>query len=420
VRQICGNSAQFAEIEAFLGTAMNVRKFLIPVLALVVLFGASIVAQPALAQSCISPGTGTGPGNPPVFIACPTSRPSSSSGGYGQFQQDILIGNVGTITQTVRDQIHRRLMGTSTIATPLRFTGEDPEFDNSNPFAAMGVTDPFNALAYGKVYTKAPPMAPASQWIYGANLIGSGDQTTTFGTQIGIGTVTGAFDVTKIGIFNTNDALTFIGTASGSWAHDFSGPLSEWDSDTPAVSGTLSYLNGAFSADFTALASWTSYSSGLGGLPTNNSVISYTGNAQYRFDLPYSVFFEPTGGVTYTDAFSSGFGTEAADYTELHAGARVGTEMKWMGYTIEPQLSGAVFKVVDYNVDNAILAPSIIPANPNLGLGGRGSAKITVLWTSNFSSYIEAHTSAISGTNTALGITGMQTTGGQVGMRYTW
>ena len=376
-----------------------------------------LTVQPAAAQSCI---IGNGPSGP-IFGPCPPSS-SSSQSGYGQFQQDILLGNVGSITQGVRDQIHRRLIGSTTPVAPLRFTGEEADFDKSNPFTAMGVTDPFNALAYGKVYTKAPPMAPVSQWIYGANLIGSGDQTVTLGSQIGIGTVTGAFDVTKIGIFTSTDALTFIGTGSGSWAHDFSSPLSQWDSETPAVSGTLSYLSGAFSADFTTLASWTSYSSALAGFapPTNNSVVSYTGNVQYRFDFPYSVFFEPTGGVTYTDVYSSGFGTEAADYTELHAGGRVGSEMKWMGYTIEPQLSGAVFKIVDYNVDNAAIVPGIIPANPNLGLGARGSAKVTVLWTPQFSSYIEAHASSLSGTNTALGIASMQTVGGQMGLRYTW
>ena len=75
---------------------------------------------------------------------------------------------------------------------------------------------------------------------------------------------------------------------------------------------------------------------------------------------------------------------------------------------------------IHYNIDNVALAPGIIPANPNLGLGGRGAAKITVLWTQNFSSYIEGHTSALSGTKTALGIASMQTTGGQVGLRYTW
>src|ERR1700761_4052276 len=141
-----------------------------------------LTVQPAAAQSCI---IGNGPSGP-IFGPCPPSS-SSSQSGYGQFQQDILLGNVGSITQGVRDQIHRRLIGSTTPVAPLRFTGEEADFDKSNPFTAMGVTDPFNALAYGKVYTKAPPMAPVSQWIYGANLIGSGDQTVTLGSQIGIG-----------------------------------------------------------------------------------------------------------------------------------------------------------------------------------------------------------------------------------------
>src|ERR1700744_6215636 len=75
-------------------------------------------AQPAAAQSCI---IGNGPTGP-IFGACPSS---SSQSGYGQFQQDILLGNVGSITQTVRDQIHRRLIGNSAVVAPLRFTGED-------------------------------------------------------------------------------------------------------------------------------------------------------------------------------------------------------------------------------------------------------------------------------------------------------
>src|SRR5262249_10778166 len=156
-----------------------------------------------------------------------------------------LLGMVGNITQSVRDQLHRRLVSTPTNAPPLRFTGEESDFNGRDPFAAQGIKDPFNALAYGKVYTKAPPPAPVSQWIYGANLIGSYDQSYTFGNTIKIGTATGAFDVTKIGIFTATDALTFIGTGSGSWAESsLMGPVTIWNSSTPAASGTLSYLNG--------------------------------------------------------------------------------------------------------------------------------------------------------------------------------
>jgi hypothetical protein len=91
-----------------------------------------------------------------------------------------------------------------------------------------------------------------------------------------------------------------------------------------------------------------------------------------------------------------------------------------MGYTIQPVLSGAVFQIEDFNVNNPVLAAGIIPAAPNLGLGGRGSAKITVLWTPNFSSYLEGHTSGIADTKTAAAIAALQTSGVQAGLRYTW
>jgi hypothetical protein len=56
---------------------------------------------------------------------------------------------------------------------------------------------------------------------------------------------------------------------------------------------------------------------------------------------------------------------------------------------------------------------------PAQGLGGGGSAKITVLWTSNFSSYLEGHNSAVAGSKTAPAVAGVQTTGVQAGLRYT-
>ncbi len=144
------------------------------------------------------------------------AQPASAQ--YGDVQREIINNTIQNIIQSVRDEIqHRRL------ATPVRrlpFSGEDAEFNNRDPFTARGQSYPFAALAY----TKAPPMAPVtSQWLYGANLIGSGDQSYTFGTRIDTQTVTGAFDVTKIGIFTATDALTFIGTGSNSWSHSFTG-----------------------------------------------------------------------------------------------------------------------------------------------------------------------------------------------------
>jgi len=346
------------------------------------------------------------------------AQPASAQSDY--VQREIVNNIIQNILQSVRDEIqHRRLV---TPARRLPFSGEDAEFNNRDPFAARGESNPFAALAYAK----APPMAPAvsQQWLYGANLIGSGDQSYTFGTRIDTQTVTGAFDVTKIGIFTATDALTFIGTGSNSWSHSFTagiGPVAGFslDSTIPAASGTLSYLNGGFSADFTSLASWTSNSASLGFVaPADSSAVSLTGNAQYRFDFPYSIFFEPTAGVTYTEVYTSNFGTKLADATEVHGGMRVGTEMKWMGFTVQPTLSGAVFQVVDINT--TAVAAGIPAATPSQVLGGRGSAKITVLWTPNFSSYLEGHTSGVAGTKTFPAIAAVQTTGVQAGLRYTW
>jgi hypothetical protein len=282
-------------------------------------------------------------------------------------------------------------------------------------------------------YTKSPILAPAplSVWLYGANLIGSGDRAVTFGTQTRVETVTGAFDVTKIGVFTATDALTFIGTGSHSWsraeAFAAAAPAIITDASIPSTSATVSYLNGGFSADFTALASWTRNSTNgalLAAIPDSSSV-AYTGNGQYRFDFPYSVWIEPTAGVTYTEVYTANFGTKLADLTEVHGGARIGTEMKWMGYTIQPVLSGAVFRVVDSNITNALLAGAIPAAAPGAGLlGGRGSAKITVLWTSNFSSYLEVHGSGTASTKTFQPVAGnpsaTDTIGAQAGLRYTW
>jgi hypothetical protein len=412
---------------------MIFNRFMKTLLAAGVALGAGAMAsQDAMAQAFFPPSQSSSSSSCYAQSSSGSSSSSSSvygPGCYGTYQQDILNGMVGNIVTGVRDQIHQRLVTPTTGAAPLRFTGEEADDVSRNFFAAQGASDPFNALAYAKVYTKAPPPAAAPQWIYGANLVGAADEATGFNTNISVGTVTGAFDVTKIGIFTTNDALTFVGTASGSWAHAFSPGITNWNSTTPAGSGTLSYLNGAFSADLTILASGTDYNAAPTFIaPTNNSIMSVTANGQYRFDFPYSVFVEPTGGLTYTSVYTSSFGNWEADYTELHAGARAGTEIKWMGFTIEPTISGSVFRIVENTISSDPIAASILPSVPDPGFGFRGSGKITVLWTQNFSSFIEAHATGVAGVKTLVNPvaayfqdTGvLQTTGVQGGVRYTW
>jgi Autotransporter beta-domain len=269
--------------------------------------------------------------------------------------------------------------------------------------------------------------APVSAWLYGANLVGNADRASTFGIDIHTQTVTGAFDVTKIGIFTTTDALTFIGTGSHTWSqtHNFAPP--DFEGSIPSTSGTLSYLNGGFSADFTALLSWTRTSVKNAPVlivaPPDSSSISYTGNAQYRFEFPYTVWFEPSAGVTYTELYTSNFGTKLGDTTEVHGGGRVGFETKWMGYTIQPTLSGFVYKVVDSSfsglVGPGIPAVAAIQSN----LGGRGAGKITVIWTPQFSSYLEVHGSGTAPTDQRFALIpnpSVQSYGVQGGLRYTW
>src|SRR5262249_22231427 len=116
-----------------------------------------------------------------------------------------------------------------------------------------------------------------------------------------------------------------------------------------------------------------------------------------------------------------------ADYTELHAGARAGTEIKWMGFIIEPTIAGSIFRIVDNSFSTAF-AGGILPAIPNPAFGFRGSGKITVLWAQNFSSFLEGHVCGVDGikaqpipTLAFLQSSGaLQTTGAQAGIRYTW
>ena len=355
-----------------------------------------------------------------------TAQPASAQ--YASdIEQRIIGGVIQNIIESTRDQIQRRRL-----VPPgrLQFSGEEGEFNNRDPFAANGMDNPFGALAYAKSpYTKAPAMAaPVSAWLYGANLVGNADRAHSIAGDIYVQTVTGAFDVTKIGIFTATDALTFIGTGSHTWSQSYNNLPPIFDGSIPSTSGTLSYLNGGFSTDFTALLSWTRTTARNAPVlfiaPPDSSSVAYTGNAQYRFDLPYTFWFEPTAGVTYSELYTSNFGTKVGDTTEVHGGGRVGFETKWMGYTIQPTLTGLVYKIVDSNFPVVAVPGQPLFAAIGSNLGGRGSAKVTVIWTPQFSSYLEAHGSGTAATSPAIGVAanqaGVQSYGAQGGLRYTW
>lgn len=329
-------------------------------------------------------------------------------------EQEIVRNAVQNILWTVRDQIQNRRLSPPAPGT-MRFTGEESDFDSRRPFE-QGARNAFDALGYAK----APAMAaaPPPTWLYGVNAIGAVDETRSFGASTTASSGTGAFDVTRIGIFTASDALTFVATGTGIWAHTFG-----LDINTAAGAGTLAYTNGGFSADFTTSATWSRPNAVNGGFiaPAASSSVSYTGNVQYKYDLLYKAYIEPTIGVTYTELYSANFGTKTGDSTELHAGGRIGTEMTWMDYKIQPQIAGQVFK----NVAQSGVLAGAVPGLPlalvstDAGLGARGSGRINVIWTPNFSSFLDVHGMGLSGTRTA-GFVATQTVGTSAGMRYSW
>ncbi|MBR0783832.1 hypothetical protein [Bradyrhizobium iriomotense] len=348
-----------------------------------------------------------------AFLLILAQPAAAQSGGISLYQQ-INNNAVQNLLQSLRDQIRARRPGSPPTRLPFSAGGSD--FDARNPFAVTGFDDRFEALAYAKAPAGTP--AVASSWLYGANLIGSGERSMTGGIITDTASVTGAFDVTKIGIFNGNDALTFMGTGGDARSHQ--GGLLNVDTTVPSTSATLAYLNGGFSLDLTSFVGWTrSALSGPVFVPTviEGSSVGFTGNVQYRIDLPYSVFIEPGIGMTYSEGYTANFGTKLSDTTEVHAGGRLGTEMKWMTYTVQPAVSLFAYQITDSSALGVVG-----PIFPSSAIGYRGSGKISVVWSANFSSYLEVHaTGQASGPSKPIAAYNTtQTTGVQAGLRYTW
>jgi Autotransporter beta-domain len=193
-------------------------------------------------------------------------------------------------------------------------------------------------------------------------------------------------------------------TGSGIWSRS-----PGIDSTTSVGAGTIAYVNGGFSTDFTVNGNWTRSSLAASGI-TASSGVSYSPNVQYKFELADAWFVEPTVGVSCTQTFNADFGAQTGDSTEAHGGVRVGTETVWNGVRVQPSISGAPFSIVSQTGGGGQIGPGGNPI-PGAGgvatgqVGGRGSGKLNFLWTETFSSYVEAHGSGIAGT-TAYGAMG--------------
>lgn len=325
---------------------------------------------------------------------------------------DQIIRNVvQNILQNVRDEVQRRKLTPYASPRALQFSGDDANLA-SNP------DDPFSAMAYAKIPTKAPPMlAPApAQYLYGFNLSSQGDASES--RSAGVTTITrsvaatGAIDITKIGVLNSSDAVSVIVTGMGIWSR-----ASGLDMTTSVGAGTIAYVNGGFSTDFTINGNWTRSSFAMLGIQPNgnNSGVSYSPNIQYKFELGNSWFVEPTVGFTYTQTFDGNFDTQTGHSTEVHGGVRVGLESVWNGIRVQSSLSAAAFSIVDQlagGVNSVNGVPQQVAGLTTVGqVGGRGSGKLNMLWTDKFSSFVEVHGSGI-GIVTAYGASG--------GLRWTF
>jgi hypothetical protein len=325
------------------------------------------------------------------------------------FVTDRIIQNViQNILQDVRDQVQTRRLTAPLAPGRSQFAGEDVN-------ALWGTDDPFAALGYAKApaYTKAPPAPPAPTYIYGINAIGSGDWSRAAGITTRSLGFTGAVDFTKIGVFSANDALTIVLTGTGVWSHTLGTDVS-----TGVGAGTIAYINGGFSTDFTVDGTWTSTSmAALGIASTNGTGVSYSPNVQYKFELGDNWYIEPTVGATYTQVFTANFGNQIGDSTEVHGGARVGTETTWNGVHVQPSLKLEAFSLVAQSggtavtVNNVTVATSATNGIATGQVGGRASGKLNFIWTPAFSTFVEAHGSGIAGLTT-LGATG--------GLRWTF
>jgi Autotransporter beta-domain len=298
-------------------------------------------------------------------------------------------GVILNIIRTIRDDLQRRTAARPD--RPFQFTGEDSA-------SAWIYDDAFTALGYNGMPTKAAKAAqvrPAqSSFQYGVTTTATADRDET---SDGAGattvtrsfTATGSGDITKIGIFGASDAITLLFLGNGSWARS-----NGVDSTTDGVAGTMSYLDGGFSTDFT-VQSQSTKSVATGGIAVDTDSVSFANNFQYKFDLPNAWFIEPTVGYTYTQTRTKIFDSQDGHSTEIQGGARIGTEVMWNGIRAQATLTATAFSPV-----------SETPTTAQTGhLGGRAVAKWVFLWSDRFSSFIEVHAKAIEG-STSQGATG--------------
>jgi len=338
-----------------------------------------------------------------------------------EISRQVVQESIQSVIQSIRDQIQRRLRAPD--ARPLRFS-------SGNPTEAY-YDEVFGALGYAKgMPTKAAPALlppPPPPLIWGISATGSLDRQRTtvndVSTTANTGSVVGTGDVTKIGVFSASDAIIF--GVNGSWARTTT-HLTE--AKTTGVGTFIAYINGGFSVDFEFNYSSSDSTTNVPGttviilgvpfavpgtsFDVDTKAYIYSGNVQYKFDLPNAWWVEPTVGFSVTDTHFDQIGALRGQTTLVQGGARVGTEVMWNGIRVQPTFTGLAYSNVRVDAGGV---PVAIPVPTDEGqVWGKGIAKANFIFNNNFSAFIEGNIRGTNGDVDALGY------GGMIGARVTF
>ena len=244
----------------------------------------------------------------------------------------------------------------------------------------------------------------------GNGVPGTWQRTTVAGkttSNSSTGTGVGGADYTKFGLFTGSDALVIgvDGTYSGTSAAGA-------NTSSPGGGAFAAYINGGFSADFSFLGIASSTTGGAAATP-NSDWFSYTGDLNYRFNLPQAWWIEPTVGATYANTFFNAPGAAVGEVVTVQGGARVGTEFVLAnGVKVQPTFFGLAYSnVVENNITGAVIGPGFAPlvTGDKGQVWGKGDAKFNFVFNQHFSAYFEG---AIYGTNGNLSALGGSVFGG--------
>jgi hypothetical protein len=316
----------------------------------------------------LSPGTFALISTPSVVAAATINRSTT------QITQTVNVG-IEQHMQQVRDQIdYRRRLGRNAPNPPLGYADDDDNLMSYASTQGRGATAPPIFL---KARRAAPP--PAAPPSYGGWLQGFGDSDSRtvpgFEHRTDTGGVLGGLDKTWYSLDSSDDALV-VGLvsnyATAKVSYRDSNDL-RVDINGPGVGAYSTYLKGPFSMDMTAKVDFFHISETATSIIPNSVTLnnySVAGNAQYKFDITKSSFFEPTVGFVYTN---SQYGTASVPAVNnngfingydmrVQGGGRLSNSFDWNNVHYTPNIEAIAYsdvKITGTTLQNiGIVAPS--------------------------------------------------------------